>query len=376
MFQQRNIRPKRPPRKGKLEMVRTKKVGPVIHELANGFTASNFPARSPSWMKASDLIEVAHQVSGDLVDYRTATPDQIQLAIKSWLKKEIGFIGNPSFTASGKGSELFADALGLAPRQAELGISALRKSGVDLPIHLSRLCEAPLLKPEQEKLLFERMNYLLQQASVHRSLLSLVRPSVSRLELVEKLIAMANWHRDRIVEANLRLVFSIVKKFVNANNTFDDLLSDGIIGLIRSVEKFDFSRGFRFSTYATQVVRRNSYQSVVLKQEERQKVVGGLQDLDIDVSEEDRTGTISEARWHELRARLSVMLNELDRREKFIIRARFSLGSHRKVHTLQTLADRLGISKERVRQLERRAMEKLQAMAGDLKLMEIETELV
>jgi RNA polymerase primary sigma factor len=355
-------------------MVRTKKVGPISHELASGLTASNFPARSPLWMKAPDLVEVAHQVAGDLVDYRAATPDQVQLAIKSWLKKEIGFIGNPSFTEAGKGSELFTDALGLAPRQTELGISALRKSGVDLPIHLSRLCEAPLLKPEQEKLLFERMNYLLHQASVHRSLLSLARPSVSRLELVDKLIAMANWHRDRIVEANLRLVFSIVKKFVNANNTFDDLLSDGIIGLIRSVEKFDFSRGFRFSTYATQVVRRNSYQSVVLKQEERQKVVGGLQDLDIDVSEEDRTGTISEARWHELRARLSVMLNELDRREKFIIRARFSLGSHRKVHTLQTLADRLGISKERVRQLERRAMEKLQAMAGDLKLMEIETD--
>ena len=59
------------------------------------------------------------------------------------------------------------------------------------------------------------------------------------------------------------------------------------------------------------------------------------------------------------------MLNDLDRREKLIIRARFSLGSHRKVHTLQSLADRLGISKERVRQLERRAMEKLQEMAAE-----------
>jgi RNA polymerase primary sigma factor len=356
-------------------MVRTKKVDLVDHEFVKGFTASNFPARTPGWMKLPDLMEVSLQVSEDLPNHRRLNAEQLQVAIKSWLKKEIGFIGNPSFSERSKGAELFADALGLAPRQTELGIAALRKSGVDLPIHLSRLCEAPLLKPEQEKMLFERMNFLLQQAAVHRSLLSVARPSISRLELVEKLVAMANWHRDRIVEANLRLVFSIVKKFVNSNNTFDDLLSDGIIGLIRSVEKFDFSRGFRFSTYATQVVRRNSYQAVVTKQEERQKVVGGLQDLDIDVSEEDRTGTISESRWHELRARLSVMLNELDRREKFIIRARFSLGSHRKVHTLQTLADRLGISKERVRQLERRAMEKLQGMAGDLKLMEIETEL-
>ena len=108
------------------------------------------------------------------------------------------------------------------------------------------------------------MNFLLHQASVHRSLLSIERPSRVRLELVEKLVALAEWHRDRIVEANLRQVFSIVKKFVNPSNTFDDLLSDGIVGLIRAVEKFDYDRGFRFSTYATQVVRRNSYRTVVV----------------------------------------------------------------------------------------------------------------
>ncbi len=48
--------------------------------------------------------------------------------------------------------------------------------------------------------------------------------------------------------------------------------------------------------------------------------------------------------------RLGTLLNQLDRREKFIIRARFSLGGHRRVQTLQTLADVLGVSKERIRQ--------------------------
>ena len=94
--------------------------------------------------------------------------------------------------------------------------------------------------------------------------------------------------------------------------------------------------------------------------------------MDIDFSEEEKGSAISEKRWHELRSRLSVMLGDLDRREKFIIRARFSLGSHRKVHTLQALADRLGVSKERVRQLERRAMDKLRAMAGTTDLAELE----
>ncbi|ELP35584.1 RNA polymerase sigma 70 [Rhodopirellula baltica SWK14] len=291
---------------------------------------------------------------------------------KRRLRQEIDFISNEKFTSVREGKRIFSQSLGLAPRETALGIATIRRSGVDLPIHLGRLCEAPLLKPEQEKMLFERMNYLLQQAAIHRSVLNPERPSRHRLELIELFVALADWHRDRIVEANLRLVFSIVKKFVNPNNTFDDLLSDGIVALIRAVEKFDFDRGFRFSTYATQVVRRNSYRTVVLKQQERQKVQGGLQDMDIDVSEEERSSAISEKRWHELRSRLSVMLGDLDRREKFIIRARFSLGPHRKVHTLQSLADRLGVSKERVRQLERRAMDKLRAMAGDVQLAELE----
>lgn len=194
-----------------------------------------------------------------------------------------------------------------------------------------------------------------------------------RIDLIEKLVALAEWHRDRILEANLRLVFSIVKNFVNANNTFDDLLSDGIFGLIRAVEKFNYEYGFRFSTFATRVVRRNAYRMVVVNQQDRQKVSTGLQDLQLEISDEGRSSAISEKRWLELRSHLAVMLDDLDRREKFIVRARFSLGSHRKRHTLQSLANRLGISKERVRQLERRAVDKLRAMAGETQLGELDS---
>lgn len=328
-------------------------------------TPTSHPARTPRWIGFPELAEANEQIAADQTDFSNCDTAGLRTITKAYLRNEVGFITNAEFTQPGIGDQIFADPLGLAPRQTELGIAAIRKSGVDLPIHLSRLCEAALLKPEQERELFRRMNFLFHQATMHRSLLRTDRPSRKRLELVDRLMLLAEWHRDRIVEANLRLVFSIVKKFVNPNNTFDDLLSDGIVGLIRAVEKFDYDRGFRFSTYATQVVRRNSYRTVVLKQQERQKTVGGLQDMNLDFSDEQRSSPISEKRWHELRGRLAVMLDDLDRREKFIIRARFSLGSHRKVHTLQSLADRLGISKERVRQLERRAMDKLRGMADD-----------
>ena len=338
-------------------------------------TASSFPARPARWMRSAELVSANQEADerfGEGVDDSEDRATLVQRTRRR-LRDEIGFIGNADFAESKYGVQVFEEALDLPPRQTQLGIAALRKSGVDLPIHLGRLCEAPLLTPDQERMLFQRMNFLLYQASLHRQVLNPERPSRKRLVLIDRLVALAEWHRDRIVESNLRLVFSVVKKFVNENNSFDDLLSDGIVALIRAVEKFDFDRGFRFSTYATQVLRRNSYRTVVTNQHDRQKVVGGLQDMDIEISDEDKTSAISEKRWHELRSRLAVMLNELDRREKLIVRARFALGSHRKVHTLQALADRLGISKERVRQLERRAMDKLRAMAGDSQLPELES---
>jgi RNA polymerase primary sigma factor len=262
--------------------------------------------------------------------------------------------------------------LGLAARDNRLGLTAAKRAGVDSPDQVSRLCEAKLLSPQQEVMLFQRMNFLRYQAMQERAKLNPERPSKRSLELVHRLLAMADWHRDRIVEANTRLVFSIIKKFVNSNNPFDDLLSEGIVALMRAVEKFDFGRGFRFSTYATQVVRRGAYRQVMETQAERSKLQSGVEEMGLDISDEGRQSAISEQRWHQLQSRLSVMMGDLDRRERFIIRARFSLGSHRRVHTLQSLADRLGVSKERVRQLEQRAMEKLRAMAGTVALAEME----
>lgn len=330
------------------------------------------PARVAAWMRSPELEAANENAEAAARDYDSMSRDDLKRATKMQLRQEIGLINNQAFSDSEMGNQIFSVPLGLAPRQKELGIRTATRSGADLPIHLGRLCEAPLLTPDQEVMLFQRMNFLLHHAAVHRRMLNPNRPSRVRLALIDRLVSLANWHRDRIVEANLRLVFSIVKKFVNSNNQFDELLSDGIVALMRAVEKFDYDRGFRFSTYATQVVRRNSYRTIVMNQQERQKVMGGLQDMNLDLSDEDRGSSISEGRWHELRSRLASMLEDLDRREKLIIRARFSLGSHRKVHTLQSLADRLGISKERVRQLERRAMDKLRGMAGEVQLAELE----
>lgn len=243
----------------------------------------------------------------------------------------------------------------------ELTSASRRK--VTLPPHLSGLCEDALLTPEQERKLFQRMNYLRYLANRIIGGLDHTKAGQWDIERCMGLLRAAQWYRDVIVRANVRLVISIVKKFANPQCGFDDLLSDGIMALIRSVDKFDYQLGFRFSTYATQVVRRNSYRYVMERQEERLKITNSLSESGVDIAEEVRDTKSDEVRWNKLTQRLREMLELLDKREKLIVRARFSLGSHRKVQTLQALADRLGISKERVRQLEKRALEKLQAIA-------------
>lgn len=345
---------------------------PSSHALVEQRYAARGSLPVPGWLDASELAaaNAAYFAMGDEVS--RMTDEALRARLKAILQQEIGFIHNQRFAERKIGDEIFAQPLGLPSGEESRG----RGSAVaNMPAHFGRLCAAPLLAPEQERMLFERMNFLRYHAAQRRSMLTPMRPSRAQLALVERLLSLADWHRDRIVEANLRLVFSIVKKFVNQHNGFDDLLSDGIVALIRASDKFDFARGFRFSTYATQVVRRDAYRCVVQRQEERRKVSSGLQDMELDISDECRTPAMSETRWHALRSCLTAMLGDLDRREKLIIRARFALGSHRRVQTLQSLADRLGVSKERVRQLEKRAMEKLSAMAAKIELGSFEQEI-
>ncbi len=286
--------------------------------------------------------------------------------------KKFDFIGNSAFEIAGAESEilgatLFYDTDGNGSVNSSARFAAL-------PSYLARLCEARLLKPELEVNLFRRMNYL--QHVANKFMAGIVPESLTHHDLlcVKGLIAAANWYRDLIVKSNMRLVISIVKKFANPNNPFDDLLSDGIMALIRAVEKFDFERGFRFSTYATQVVRRNAYRNVMTKQKDRVRFGTSLQEADVDLDDRYSAAGMSPETWHLLRTKLVSLLDKLDRREKFIVRARFSLGGHRKVQTLQKIADSLGVSKERIRQLEKRALDKLRDLASLLEFSEFGSE--
>ena len=282
------------------------------------------------------------------------------------LSHEIGFIPNPCFR------EFDADKRWRRELATSVEVDTQAQSGRStLPAHLERMCSCPLLTLKEERDLFCRMNYLKYRANAIRSTLNENRPSVRKLEQIGQLLAKANEIRNHIVHANTRLVVSIVKKFADQLNPFDDLLSEGIACLMNAVEKFDFDRGFRFSTYATMAVRRDVFRSITRSHRDRARfATGATEILDQrlnDETPEERT----EVGLRKIDTGLSQMLSRLDDREQFIVKARYGFIDIGMKPTYSKLGEKLGISKERVRQLQLRAMNKLRDSINDLQLVEL-----
>ena len=120
-----------------------------------------------------------------------------------------------------------------------------------VPPYLASLYDVPLLSREQEMHLFRKMNYLKYQALKLRATLRSARGKTTVLDEIDRLKEEALAVKNLIIRANLRLVVSIAKKHVGPSNNFFELVSDGNMSLIRAVEKFDFARGNKFSTYAS-----------------------------------------------------------------------------------------------------------------------------
>ena len=235
----------------------------------------------------------------------------------------------------------------------------------DAPPELASLYSVPLLDKEQEQHLFRQMNYLKFRANALRSALDPHSADQRSIQEIERLLRLAMEIRDQIITANLRLVVSIVRAFTNDFNPFDDLLSDGNLTLMKAVEKFDYSRGFKFSTYATHAIQRDLYRARSRRQADLAQITQSVDDV------ADDAGNFEEqaAAWDEFSNRcqkLAVLMQaELDDRERRVLALRFGLDDTDTARTLQDIGRQLGVSKERVRQLEARALKKLKQHAED-----------
>ena len=283
------------------------------------------------------------------------------------LEQKLEFMFDPSFEAPHAAETILAAPPAPNGRgQAQTG--SRMKVPTDLPPYLASLyVDAPLLSREQEAHLFRKMNYLKYRASQLREALDPSHARVSVLDEIERLQEEALAVKNQIIRANLRLVVSIAKKRVGPNNNFFELVSDGNMSLIRAVEKFDFSRGFKFSTYASWAIMKNFARTIPEEKTRRDRFVTGHEEMFESAADHRTDEHESESDHKRNQETVQGMLGRLNDRERQILVSRYGLNGESE-QTLEQLGKVLGITKERVRQIESRAQEKLRKIAHERKL--------
>jgi RNA polymerase primary sigma factor len=279
------------------------------------------------------------------------------------LSTKLEFIDHPSFHVAASGPEILAPlpepADGKGPRRP--------KAPKGLPPYLASLYEVPLLDRDQEMHLFRKMNYFKYLAQELRTSLDPSRAKTADLDEIERLQEEALAVKNQVIRSNLRLVVSIAKRHVGPSNNFFELVSDGNMSLIRAVERFDFSRGNKFSTYASWAIMKNFARTIPEENYRRDRFVTGHEEMFETAADTRADEHEYESALKRMQEAVKGMLGHLDDRERKIIISRFGLGGVSE-QTLEQLGRELGITKERVRQIESRAQDKLRRIASEEKL--------
>lgn len=280
--------------------------------------------------------------------------------------------------------------------------------------YLREIGRIPLLTAAEEVELARRV----EAGLFAEEKLRLARDLDSQLALdLDRLVVMGRMAKRRLIEANLRLVVSVAKRYVGRGLTMLDLVQEGNLGLIRAVEKFDYARGYKFSTYATWWIRQAMSRALadqartirvpvhvvelinrVVRVQRRMLQERGYEptpeevaahldlpgervsevlrlaqepvSLHAPVGEEDdvalgdliedgdAASPVESAAFLLLREHLEAVLSTLGERERKVVQLRYGLADGRP-RTLEEIGRIFGVTRERIRQIESKTLNKL-----------------
>jgi len=315
----------------KLEVYRSFRKGAAVDELARKYDRTR-----------SSIFRMVAEVRAEML-----------------LEKPIEYMLSPTFDEPG------AEEIILQPAPVVEHKPVTVRTPPGLPPYLSSLYSVPLLTKDEEVYYFRKMNFLLHQAARLQKEIVLSQPKTKVMDDIERLIEQANEIKNFLIRSNLRLVVSIAKKHMKPNTNFFEMVSDGNISLIRAIEKFDFTRGFKFSTYASWAIMKNFARSIPAEYTQLDRFRTGNEEV-FQQASDPRSENLNEEqinkRQHEA---LVEILKQLDPRERDIIVSRYGLKDGKPPQTLEQVGQKLGVTKERIRQLETRALQKLRKIAED-----------
>ncbi len=296
----------------------------------------------------------------------------------------------------------------------------------ELEMWMRQTRRAHLLTPAQEEDLAKKVQArdLVEQNKMGELAKLLGRPNNFDEDELKFIVKQGIEAKQHLIESNLRLVVSIAKKYNARGIPLADLIQEGNLGLIRAVEKFDWRKGFRFSTYATWWIRRAIARAIInqgrtiripvyvaelinkvmktanrLQQDlhreptpdevarevemssdrvqEMMRVAVEPLSLETPVGEKDNSSigdfipsnnmpTPGDVTWTLIRREeIDGILGRLTSRERDVVRLRFGLDDGR-ARTLEEVGSALNVTRERVRQIELRAMKKLRHIGQEL----------